>query len=89
MDGEVQLVWRGGDVAQRIISGNVVRRASSNVSGNPMSGQVAQLVVTVREGRGRVEVVQQPSANNRYTGIIRIIDPEGGYGHYDITANAR
>jgi hypothetical protein len=89
VDGEVQLIWRGGDVGQRVISGNVVRRASSNVSGNPMSGQVSDLQVSAREGRGRVDVVQQPSASNRYTGIIRIIDPEGGYGHYDITVNAR
>jgi hypothetical protein len=89
VDGEVQLIWRGGDVGQRVISGNVVRRASSNVTGNPMSGQVGDLQVSVREGRGRVDVIQQPSSSNRYTGIIRIVDPEGGYGHYDITVNAR
>lgn len=88
VDGEVQLIWRGGGVSQRLISGNTVRRASSNVTGNPGS-QAGQLTVSVREGRGRVEVVQQPSASNRYTGIIRVIDPQAGYGHYDITANLR
>jgi hypothetical protein len=89
VDGEVQLIWRGGDIGQRVISGNVVRRASSNVTGNPMSGQASDLQVSVREGRGRVDVIQQPSSSNRYTGIIRILDPEGGYGHYDITVSAR
>ena len=89
VDGEVQLVWRGGDVNQRLISGNVIRRASTNVSGNAMRAQNGQLTVSLREGRGRVDVVQQPSASNRYTGIIRIIDPQAGYGHYDITASIR
>ena len=88
VDGEVQLILRDGNVSQRLVSGNTVRRVSSNVTGNARS-QVGQLTLSVREGRGRVEVVQQPSASNRYTGIIRIIDPQGGYGHYDITANLR
>jgi hypothetical protein len=88
VDGEVQLILRDGSVSQRLVSGNTVRRVSSNVTGNARN-QVGQLTLSVREGRGRVEVVQQPSASNRYTGIIRIIDPQGGYGHYDITANLR
>jgi hypothetical protein len=88
VDGEVQLIWRDGGVSQRLVSGNTVRRVSSNVTGNARS-QVGQLTVSVSEGRGRVEVVQQPSASNRYTGIIRVIDPQAGYGHYDITANLR
>jgi hypothetical protein len=88
VDGEVQLIWREGGVSQRLVSGNVVRRANMSVSGNSRS-QGSELTVSVREGRGRVDVVQQPSASNRYTGIIRVIDPQGGYGHYDITANLR
>jgi hypothetical protein len=42
----------------------------------------AQVQVTPREGRGQVEVVQQPTAANRYTTRIRITDPVAGYGHY-------
>jgi hypothetical protein len=90
VDGEVLLTWRGNDVGQRIINGAQVRRVSSNVVGNPMqAARGGQLAVSTREGRGRIEVVQQPSAQNRYTSIIRIIDPERGYGHYDFTASLR
>lgn len=89
VDGEVLISWRGNDVSQRMINGAAVRSASSNVVGNPMRARGGQVVVSTREGRGRVEVVQQPTASNGYTSIIRIIDPERGYGHYDITASLR
>jgi len=90
VDGEVLITWRGNDVGQRLINGAPLRRASTNVLGNPMqAARGGQLQVTTREGRGRIEVVQQPTAQNRYTSIIRIIDPERGYGHYDFTASLR
>jgi hypothetical protein len=89
VDGAVLITWRGNDVTQRMVNGGAVRRASSNVVGNPVRAQGGQLTVTTREGRGRVEVVQQPTSVNGYTSIIRIIDPERGYGHYDITASIR
>jgi hypothetical protein len=40
----------------------------------------------MRQGRGRVDVVQQPNSGNRWTAIIRISDPQPGYGHYEIDA---
>ncbi len=89
VDSEVLISWRGNDVSQRTVNGAPVRVTSSNVIGNPMQARDGQLAVTTREGRGRVEVVQEPSARNGYTSIIRIIDPERGYGHYDITASLR
>ncbi|MDB4892986.1 MAG: hypothetical protein JWL61_4841 [Gemmatimonadetes bacterium] len=90
VDGEVLITWRGNDVGQRIINGAQIRRAGSNVLGNPMqAARGGQLAVSTREGRGRIEVVQQPTAQNRFTSIIRIIDPERGYGHYDFTASLR
>jgi citrate lyase beta subunit len=39
-----------------------------------------------RAGRGTVEVVQQPNASNRWTAVIRVHDPQSGYGHYDVEA---
>jgi len=89
VDGEVLITWRGNDVSQRMVNGAPVRRASSNVLGNPIQARGGQLVVNTREGRGRVDVVQEPNARNGYTSIIRISDPERGYGHYDITAGLR
>lgn len=42
--------------------------------------------VQVLQGRGRVDVVQQPSAQNGYTTIVRVRDTQGGRGSYDIAA---
>src|SRR5439155_1197050 len=37
-------------------------------------------------GRGQVDVVQQPTARNGYTAIVRVRDPQGGAGNYRINA---
>jgi hypothetical protein len=86
VDGEVQLAWRGGSVSQRLINGDVVRGARTNITGDPINNRPGAISVTVREGRGQVEVLQQPNASNRYTCVIRIVDPQSGYGHYSIEA---
>ncbi|MDQ2890322.1 MAG: hypothetical protein M3R65_07165 [Gemmatimonadota bacterium] len=45
-------------------------------------------IVTVQqlEGRGRVDVLQQPTRNNGYTTIVRLRDPQSGAGMYRIAA---
>jgi hypothetical protein len=89
VDGTVELRWRGANVNQRVVNGNALRAASSSVSGDvtmAQQNQAGQVTVVVREGRGEVVVVQQPTAQNRYTTIVRITDPARSYGHYDIEA---
>jgi len=44
------------------------------------------LYVQVLQGRGRVDVVQQPTARNGYTAVIRLRDPDGGAARYRIAA---
>jgi hypothetical protein len=34
------------------------------------------------QGRGSIRVVQQPTPRNGHTTVIRINDPQGGYGRY-------
>jgi hypothetical protein len=43
----------------------------------------ATLTVAQNQGRGSVSVIQQPAQWNGYTTVIRIKDPQGGYGFYD------
>lgn len=91
VDGAVELRWRGGAVNTRILSGRPPRGVSANSTGD-MNGEMrrdGQVTITSREGRGQVEVVQQPNSGNRYTTVIRITDPAGGYGHYDFDATWR
>lgn len=87
VDGVVELTWRGGTVQSRAFSGRPARAVTLTNTGDAtavMNGSTSpQVQVTSREGRGQVEVVQQPTAANRYTTRIRITDPAAGYGHYD------
>ena len=87
VDGEIQLVWRNGVVRVQQGGGVAPQRVRSTVSGAVRNQQPGNITLNVREGRGRVEVIQQPSAQNGYTGIIRISDPQAGYGHYNLDAS--
>lgn len=48
--------------------------------------QDGAVTVQVLEGRGQVDVVQQPNARNGYTTVIRLRDPDGGASRYRIAA---
>jgi hypothetical protein len=49
----------------------------------------AQLFISQSSGRGQVYVAQQPSAYNGYTTVIRVRDPQGGYGYYNFEVGYR
>lgn len=86
VDADADIRWRPGSVTQRNLNANIVRNPRSSVSGNVMTNRPGQVTATMRSGRGSVEVVQQPDASNRWTAVIRVHDPQGGYGHYEIEA---
>jgi hypothetical protein len=93
VDGVVELTWRGGSVQSRALSGRPARGVTVSNTGDATAltnGSVnAQTLVSAREGRGQVEIVQQPTAANRYTTRVRITDPAPGYGHYDFNVTWR
>ncbi|MEP7000331.1 MAG: hypothetical protein ABI969_07615 [bacterium] len=89
VDSDIQLVWRNGTVRVEQGSGGPPVRVRSTVSGAVRNQLPGTLQLNVRDGRGRVDVIQNPSAQNGYTGIIRISDPQSGYGHYNFDATWR
>ncbi len=40
--------------------------------------------VNKKNGRGTVTIIEQPNSQNDYTAVVRIFDPQGGDGEYDI-----
>ena len=88
VDGELEIrIQNGRVVGYRNLSGSqptAIRVSGGNAS---MPRANAQVNVIQNQGRGTISVVQQPSSYNGYTTVLRIRDPQGGYGYYDFDLN--
>ena len=88
VDNEVEIRLNGGRLDERVLAGGAVMNERSSVV-NGLPHRDAQLVISQRQGRGTVYVAQQPTAYNGYTAVIRVRDPQGGYGYYDFEVDYR
>ena len=52
----------------------------------PLPRAAGVVTLAVDEGRGRVQVLQQPSARNDWTTIVRVRDERGGDERYRVVA---
>ncbi len=85
VDREVQIVLRGRSATTRDVGGNEPGASRIRVV-NAVPRQDGSVIPQVAAGRGSVTVVQQPTATNNYTAVIRVRDPQAGTGRYRITA---
>jgi hypothetical protein len=83
VDGTVEIRLRRRDIDYRTLSGARPRNVRAEPSGAAINRAVSAVEVRSARGRGSVTVVQQPNARNDYTAIIRVRDPQGGFGSYD------
>ncbi|HYW32255.1 MAG TPA: hypothetical protein VE869_12160 [Gemmatimonas sp.] len=87
VDAIVDISIRGANVNYRTLSGATVTNVRSRLSGGALPQRDGQIVSIVNgNGRGSVQVVQQPSRSNGYTAIIRVSDPRGGAAAYNFDA---
>ena len=85
VDDELEIRIQNGRVDYRTISGaqpTSIRIDRGNLNAPRTNATVA---VVQNQGRGNVFVAQQPSSWNGYTTVIRVRDPQGGYGFYDFS----
>lgn len=88
VDNEIEIRLQGRRFDERTLAGGQpYNQRSSIVDGLP--NRDAQLVISQRQGRGTVYVAQQPTSYNGYTAVIRVRDPQGGYGYYDFDVQYR
>ena len=85
VDRQVLVVVRGRDVQ--------VRGSGLDASYNPrlqlrdaLPRTAGEVLVRRTDGRGTVQVIEQPSIANNFTSTIRITDPSGGADRYGFTA---
>ena len=84
VDDVAEITIQGRRVEYRTLRGASVSDVRQNVSGGGLRD--ANVQITGGSGRGLVQVVQQPSASNNYTAVIRITDSRSGVGSYDFQA---
>lgn len=85
VDREIRIQITRGQASIIEVGSNERTRRRVSVTGAIPNGP-GTLYVQVLQGRGSVDVVQQPNARNGYTAVIRLRDPEGGASRYRIAA---
>ncbi|MFL5616805.1 MAG: hypothetical protein ACJ79A_00260 [Gemmatimonadaceae bacterium] len=85
VDREIQIQLRGNRAYVQPIGAGEDRNSRGRVI-NGMPQQTGNLVVQRIEGRGDVDVIEQPSSRNGYTATLRIRDPRSGAARYRIVA---
>jgi hypothetical protein len=83
VDKTAVIRWRGGRAMLQNIEGDVARNVRADVAGVGLPDRDVTLRIVQREGRGNIIIEQQPSSGNNYMAVIRVNDPQPGYGHYD------
>ena len=86
VDQEIRVQMQGSRASvmamgPREMTGYDDARAMSDV---PASN--GYVTVQMRQGRGNADVVEQPTAQNGYTTVVRVRDTQSGAGSYDIAA---
>lgn len=84
VDSEVLLVIRPEGVTYETVRGEPPRAIQSAISRMPTTDSYLEINQIV--GRGEASVKQQPTAANGYTAIVRVRDPQPGFGHYAFMA---
>lgn len=83
IDDKVQLVIRSDTIEEHTLSGQ------SNPDGvfsftSPLPDSPVTVDINKKRGRGKVRLIQQPSANNDFTAIVEIYDDGGGAREYQL-----
>ena len=81
VDREIQIVMRGNQVWTRRLGATEPGWARARTIGD-LPRQDGVVRVQVMHGRGNVAVIQQPNAQNHFTTVVRIQDPQSGSDHY-------
>ena len=82
VDDDTRIYIRAGRVESQVTSGSAPRWRARVDRDRSLPRREGTVRVELLEGRGRVHVVQQPSARNDYTAIVRVKDGQRGAGVY-------
>jgi hypothetical protein len=85
VDREVRITMHGRDARMQMADRSPFPSQRLNVE-TALPERDGRVTVRVQDGRGDVDVIQQPSARNDYTTIVRVVDRSSGSDDYRLTA---
>jgi len=86
VDQEIRVQMQGGRTAVMAMGPREMTRYDNTRAVSAVPPVDGYVTVQMREGRGRADVIEQPTAQNGYTTVVRIRDAQGGAGAYDVAA---
>lgn len=86
VDADVYVYIQDGFARTQVMAGAPTYGEQFTFS-TPLPRRDLTVSVERLRGRGRVEVIQQPSRSNNYTAIVRIQDRDSGSGDYEFQLN--
>jgi hypothetical protein len=75
---------RGRQFFSTAVRGRSVANQQTDVT-NPLPRRPVNVTLQDAQGRGQIEITEQPDSSNNYTAKIRITDSEAGSGFYSFT----
>lgn len=84
VDNEIEFALSGNRVETRTLAGRDAQDVGSECNFPLPRGRVNNLRWDVRDGRGRAELIDEPSRRNGMRAVFNIRDPQGGDGRYHV-----
>ncbi|MCS7314069.1 MAG: hypothetical protein RMI94_07160 [Bryobacterales bacterium] len=84
VDGTVRVTLQGTQAVAEVISGGPVEEENAQFLRSLPNRNLPDATVRKLRGRGRVEIVEYPSARNGYRLVFEIEDPRGGSDGYEV-----
>lgn len=86
VDREVLLVMQGRELTVRGERGILASRSERPRASGALPRTDGVVRVRLLDGRGDVDVIQQPTSRNNFTTIVRVRDPRSGADRYRLSA---
>jgi hypothetical protein len=86
VDDDTRIYIRAGRIESDVVSGRSASRRERVDRDHALPRRDGTVHIQLVEGRGRVHVLQQPSARNNYTAIVRVKDAQAGADTYRFAA---
>ena len=88
VDGRIRISFRGNQAYAQRISGGEIAGQQVNF-GSSLPRRATDVAVNKLRGRGDVNVVERPSAQNNYAAVVEIDDRDSGSDVYEFELNWR